>query len=59
MTILEKEKVKQAWKLAARLNITKQQKGLKGETTFITKQADIAFRDTITKVSNAFNSSKP
>ena len=50
-----------------RLNMTKQQKGFKGERAFIAKPAEIAFRDftvgqphyqviTITNVSNAFNS---
>ena len=50
-----------------RLNMTKQQKGFKGDMAFISKPAEIAFRDftvgqphylviTLTNVSNAFNS---
>jgi hypothetical protein len=66
LTILEKEEAEEARQLH-RLNMTKKQKGFKGEKAFISKPAEIAFKDftvgkphylviTLTNVSNAFNS---
>ncbi len=66
LTLLEKEEAEEA-RRAHRLNMTKKQKGFKGERAFIAKPAEITFRDftlgkphylviTLTNVSNAFNS---
>ena len=66
LTELEREEANKAREMH-RLNMTKNQKGFKGERAFIAKPAEIAFRDfnlgkphyqviTLTNVSNAFNS---
>lgn len=66
LTPLERQEVEEARKLH-RLNMTKKQRGFKGEKAFISKPGEIAFRDftvgkphylviTLTNVSNAFNS---
>lgn len=63
LTPLEQQEAEQARKLH-RLNMTKKQKGFKGEKAFIAKPAEITFRDfavgkphylviTLTNVSNA------